>query len=83
MWVYFSGYLPVNEYDKRLQVFTRPPLVRENRLYQSDWLMRFYHFKAEEILADDQPFLDLDVDPKLGYALRSMQLFTVDINRAD
>ncbi|WP_167615817.1 putative DNA modification/repair radical SAM protein [Maribellus sediminis] len=81
--VYFSGYLPVNDYDKRLPAITRPPLVRENRLYQSDWLMRFYHFKAEEILNEDQPFLDLDVDPKLGYALRNMQLFPVDINRAD
>lgn len=81
--VYFSGYLPVNEYDKRLPAITRPPLVRENRLYQSDWLMRFYRFKAEEILNEDQPFLDLDVDPKLGYALRNMQLFPVDINKAD
>ncbi len=81
--VYFSGYLPVNEYDKRLPALTRPPLVRENRLYQSDWLMRFYHFQAEEILTEDQPFLDLDVDPKLGYALRNMHLFPVDINRAD
>lgn len=81
--VYFSGYLPVNEYDKRLPAITKPPLVRENRLYQSDWLMRFYRFKAEEILSDDQPFLDLDIDPKLGYALRNMHLFPVDINRAD
>ncbi len=81
--VYFSGYLPVNEYDKRLPAITRPPLVRENRLYQSDWLMRFYRFKAEEILNEDQPFLDLDIDPKLGYALRNMHLFPVDINRAD
>lgn len=81
--VYYSGYLPVNDYDKRLPAISRPPLVRENRLYQSDWLMRFYHFKAEEILSDDQPFLDLDVDPKLGYALRNMHNFPVDINRAD
>jgi putative DNA modification/repair radical SAM protein len=81
--VYFSGYLPVNSYDSRLPSIVRPPLVRENRLYQSDWLMRFYQFKAEEILSDDQPFLDLDVDPKLGYALRNMHLFPVDINRAD
>lgn len=81
--VYFSGYLPVNDYDKRLPAISRPPLVRENRLYQSDWLMRFYRFKAEEILSEDQPFLDLDVDPKLGYALRNMHLFPVDINRAD
>lgn len=81
--VYFSGYLPVNAYDKRLPAIARPPLIRENRLYQSDWLMRFYHFKAEEILTEDQPFLDLDVDPKLGYALRNMHLFPIDINRAD
>lgn len=81
--VYFSGYLPVNAYDKRLPAISRPPLVRENRLYQSDWLMRFYHFKAEEILTEDQPFLDLDVDPKLGYALRNMHMFPIDINRAD
>ncbi|MCE4563415.1 putative DNA modification/repair radical SAM protein [Maribellus sp. CM-23] len=81
--VYFSGYLPVNDYDKRLPAISRPPLVRENRLYQSDWLMRFYHFKAEEILTEDHPFLDLDVDPKLGYALRNMHLFPVDINKAD
>lgn len=81
--VYFSGYLPVNEYDKRLPALTRPPLVRENRLYQSDWLMRFYHFKAEEILTEDQPFLDMEVDPKLGYALRNLHLFPVDVNRAD
>ena len=83
MWVYFSGYLPVNEYDKRLPALIRPPLVRENRLYQSDWLMRFYHYKAEEILTDDQPFLDLEIDPKLSFALRNMQQFPVDINRAD
>ncbi len=81
--VYFSGYLPVNDYDHRLPAITRPPLVRENRLYQSDWLMRFYHFKAEEILSEDQPFLDLDVDPKLGFALRNMHLYPVDVNRAD
>ncbi|WP_372776619.1 putative DNA modification/repair radical SAM protein [Mangrovibacterium sp.] len=81
--VYYSGYLPVNEYDKRLPTLQTPPLVRENRLYQSDWLMRFYHFKADEILSDNQPFLDLEIDPKLAYALRNLHLFPVDINRAD
>jgi predicted DNA-binding helix-hairpin-helix protein len=81
--VYFSGYLPVNHYDERLPAINRPPLVRENRLYQSDWLMRFYHFKAEEILTEDQPFLDLGIDPKLGFALRNMHYFPVDINKAD
>ena len=81
--VYFSGYLPVNSYDQRLPALNKPPLVRENRLYQSDWLMRFYNYKAEEILTEDQPFLDLDIDPKLGFALRNMHYFPVDINRAD
>ena len=81
--VYYSAYLPVNHYDQRLPALNRPPLVRENRLYQSDWLMRFYAFRAEEILTENQPFLDPDVDPKLGYALRNLHLFPVDINRAD
>ncbi len=81
--VYYSAYLPVNNYDQRLPAINRPPLVRENRLYQSDWLVRFYKFRAEEILSENQPFLDLDVDPKLGYALRNMHHFPVDINRAD
>ncbi len=81
--VYFSGYIPVNAYDQRLPALNTPPLVRENRLYQSDWLMRFYKFKAEEILSEEHPFLDLDVDPKLGYALRNLHLFPIDINTAD
>jgi putative DNA modification/repair radical SAM protein len=81
--VYYSGYLPVNEYDKRLPAMQSPPLVRENRLYQSDWLMRFYQFSVDEILTEEHPFLDLDVDPKLAYALRNLHLFPVDINRAD
>ncbi len=81
--VYFSGYLPVNDYDKRLPALKAPPLVRENRLYQSDWLMRFYHYRADEILTPEQPFLDLDIDPKLAYAIRNLHLFPVDINKAD
>jgi predicted DNA-binding helix-hairpin-helix protein len=81
--VYYSGYLPVNAYDQRLPVLQSPPLVRENRLYQSDWLMRFYHFSADEILNPDHPFLDLEIDPKLAYALRNPHLFPVNINRAD
>ena len=81
--VYFSGYLPVNDYDKRLPALKAPPLIRENRLYQSDWLMRFYHYRADEILTPEQPFLDLDIDPKLAYAIRNLHLFPVDINQAD
>ena len=80
--VYYSGYLPVNEYDQRLPALKTPPLVRENRLYQSDWLMRFYRFTADEILTADQPFLDLEIDPKLAYALRNLQLFPINVNKA-
>ncbi len=80
--VYYSGYVPVNDYDKRLPAIKTPPLIRENRLYQSDWLMRFYRFKAEEILPDSQPFLDLEIDPKLAYALRNLHLFPINVNTA-
>ena len=58
-------------------------MVRENRLYQADWLLRFYGFKVNEIVNNDQPLLDLDIDPKLGWAIRNMQAFPVDINKAD
>lgn len=81
--VYYSGYVPVNSYDSRLPALKQPPLVRENRLYQADWLMRFYFFKAEEIVDDAYPNLDLEVDPKLAWALRHPDCFPVDINRAD
>ncbi|WP_298143591.1 putative DNA modification/repair radical SAM protein [uncultured Acinetobacter sp.] len=82
--VYYSGYIPINEEDKGLpMVGSAPPLLRENRLYQSDWLMRFYGFEANELVDDEHPNLDLDVDPKLGWALRHPECFPVDINRAD
>ncbi|NWJ50448.1 MAG: putative DNA modification/repair radical SAM protein [Bacteroidetes bacterium] len=81
--VYFSGYMPVNDYDKRLPALKEPPLVRENRLYQSDWLMRFYFFKADEIVNEKYPNLDLTIDPKLSYALRNLHLYPIDINKAD
>ena len=80
--VYYSGYVSVNTYDPRLPVLKQPPLVRENRLYQADWLMRFYHFKVDEIVDDKHTHLDLDVDPKLGWALRHPEFFPVDINGA-
>jgi len=80
--VYYSGYVSVNTYDPRLPVLKQPPLVRENRLYQADWLMRFYHFNVDEIVDDQHAHLDLDVDPKLGWALRHPEFFPVDINSA-
>lgn len=81
--VYYSGYVPVNTYDNRLPMLKQPPLVRENRLYQADWLMRFYHFRADEIADDAYPDLDLEIDPKLAWALRHPEKFPVDINKAD
>ena len=81
--VYYSGFIPVNAYDNRLPALTTPPLVRENRLYQADWLLRFYQFKVDEIVNDAYPDLDLDVDPKLAWALRHPEVFPVDINKAD
>ncbi|MCS2919229.1 putative DNA modification/repair radical SAM protein [Parabacteroides merdae] len=81
--VYYSGFIPVNEYDNRLPALKQPPLVRENRLYQADWLLRFYQFKVDEIVNDAYPDLDPEVDPKLGWALRHPEQFPVDINKAD
>ena len=81
--VYYSGFVPVNGYDTRLPALKQPPLVRENRLYQADWLLRFYNFKVDEIVDDSYPDLDLEIDPKLAWALRHPEAFPVDINRAD
>jgi predicted DNA-binding helix-hairpin-helix protein len=80
--VYYSGYVPVLEDKRLLALTTEVPMLRENRLYQSDWLMRFYGFKAEEILDPNMPFLDLEVDPKLSWALRHDQ-FPVNLQTAD
>ena len=81
--VYYSGYVAVNTYDKRLPALKQPPLVRENRLYQADWLLRYYQFKVDELVDDGHPDLDLEIDPKLGWALRHPELFPIDINQAD
>ncbi len=81
--VYFSGYVPVNA-DKRLPALTtKPPLVREHRLYQADWLMRFYKFGFDEIVDKANPNLDLDLDPKAAWALRHPEFFPIDIQTAD
>ncbi len=81
--VYYSGYIPVPVMDSRLPAIIQPPLVREHRLYQADWLMRFYHFNVDEIVDNDNSDLDLEIDPKLSYALRNTWMFPVDINKAD
>lgn len=81
--VYFSGYVPVNA-DKRLPaITTKPPLLREHRLYQADWLMRFYRFRHDEILDEKHPNLDPELDPKVVWALRHPEMFPVDLQTAD
>jgi len=80
--VYYSGYVPVSNDARLPAIGAQVPLVRENRLYQADWLMRFYGFKANEILEKSNPFLDLEVDPKMGWALRNITQFPVIIQNA-
>ncbi|MCK5128891.1 MAG: putative DNA modification/repair radical SAM protein [Clostridiales bacterium] len=79
--VYYSAYMPVTNH-KALVHITRPPLLREHRLYQADWLLRFYGFKAEEILDDSMPMLDVNLDPKACWAVRHSEFFPVEVNRA-
>jgi len=79
--VYYSGYIPVNE-DRRLPVISAPPLKRENRLYQADWLMRFYGFSYDEILDKNNPWLDPEFDPKMAWALRHPEFFPIDLDCA-
>ncbi|TDQ31317.1 putative DNA modification/repair radical SAM protein [Zeaxanthinibacter enoshimensis] len=81
--VYYSGYIPVASDDRLPALGSQVPLVRENRLYQADWLLRFYGFSVKELLDEQKPFLDTDIDPKLSWALRNMHLFPVNVNTAD
>ena len=80
--VYYSGYVPVLQDSRLPSLQSQVPVVRENRLYQADWLMRYYGFAPNEIVDDRQPFLDLEIDPKLAWALRNSHLFPIDINQA-
>ncbi|CAL65344.1 putative DNA modification/repair radical SAM protein [Christiangramia forsetii] len=81
--VYYSGYVPISN-DPRLPALnSQVPMLRENRLYQTDWLMRFYGFDIRELLNDEFKFLDMEIDPKLSWALRNRHLFPVDINKVE
>jgi putative DNA modification/repair radical SAM protein len=81
--VYYSAFSPIPDSSSALPLKS-PPLIRENRLYQADWLMRFYGFRAEEIVdGGPEGMLDLAIDPKLAWALRHREQFPVDVNRAD
>lgn len=81
--VYYSGYIPVANDSRLPAIGTEVPMMRENRLYQTDWLLRFYGFDIQEILNDTHQNLDMDIDPKLSWALRNLDQFPVDINKAD
>jgi putative DNA modification/repair radical SAM protein len=81
--VYYSGYVPVADDSRLPAIGTEVPILRENRLYQTDWLLRFYGFSVEEILNTNHPNLDIDVDPKLGWALRNLNHFPIDVNTAE
>lgn len=79
--VYYSAFSPIPDSDPNLPL-VNPPLIREHRLYQTDWLLRFYGFNVQEILPTEIPNLELDKDPKLSWALRHRELFPVDVNSA-
>jgi putative DNA modification/repair radical SAM protein len=79
--VYYSAYSPIPDAPQTLPAIA-PPLVREHRLYQADWLMRFYGFAPAELTTPERPNLDLHVDPKLAWAIRHPEQFPVDVNRA-
>ncbi len=79
--VYYSAYSPIPHADARLPGQS-PPLLREHRLYQADWLLRFYGFEANEIVAEKDHNLTLEIDPKLAWALANRHLFPVDVNKA-
>lgn len=81
--VFYSAYVGINE-DKELPALnTATPLLREHRLYQADWLLRFYHFKTEELLSEKRPNFNVLLDPKCDWALQHLEQFPVEVNRAD
>jgi putative DNA modification/repair radical SAM protein len=79
--VYYSAYVPVSASPK-LPSITSPPLLREHRLYQADWLLRFYGFSASELLNENNPNFDTDVDPKTSWALNNLGFFPIEVNAA-
>ena len=81
--VFYSAYVPVVENSLLPSKDTKPPLLREHRLYQADWLLRFYGFRANELLDDNAPDFDPALDPKCCWALRHPEFFPVEVNRAD
>ena len=81
--VYYSGYVPVLSDARLPSLGSQVPMLRENRLYQTDWLLRFYGFSVQEIVNSQHQNLDLDIDPKLSWALRNLEHFPIDVNTAN
>ena len=81
--VYYSGYIPIREDSRLPSLGSEVPILRENRLYQTDWLLRFYGFEVSELFTQEHGNLDMDIDPKLSWALRNRHLFPIDINIAE
>ena len=80
--VYYSGYVPVNKSGILVSTDQAVPMIREHRLYQADWLLRFYEFKADEILDEKDPFVDPLLDPKTNWAIKNSHFFPIEINKA-
>ena len=80
--VYYSGYVPVNKSGILVSADQAVPMIREHRLYQADWLLRFYDFKANEILDEKDPFVDPLLDPKTNWAIKNPHFFPIEINKA-
>ncbi len=81
--VFYSAYVPVVEHALLPSIDTKPPLLREHRLYQADWLLRFYGFRAEELLNEETPDFNPLIDPKCHWAIGHMEQFPVEVMRAD
>ncbi|WP_315337506.1 putative DNA modification/repair radical SAM protein [Fusobacterium pseudoperiodonticum] len=79
--VYYSGYVPVNKSGILVSTEQAVPMIREHRLYQADWLLRFYDFKADEILDEKDPFVDPLLDPKTNWAIKNSHFFPIEINK--
>lgn len=80
--VYYSGYVPINKSGILVSTEQAVPMIREHRLYQADWLLRFYDFKADEILDEKDPFVDPLLDPKTNWAIKNSHFFPIEINKA-
>ena len=80
--VYYSGYVPINKSEILVSTEQAVPMIREHRLYQADWLLRFYEFKADEILDEKDPFVDPFLDPKTNWAIKNSHFFPIEINKA-